>query len=71
MSFRSMLCGIALALSLAASVSAQCSTPDGLDGGPPCGPATLVDLKKSFQQPALGICWQQCQVDATANYRAV
>jgi hypothetical protein len=51
-------------------LGAQCAPSDGLDGGPCCAPAPLQVPRPKFQQQALGICWQNCNVSATATYVA-
>jgi len=66
----------ALALTLAGftgRASAQCFTPDGLDPVLPvnCFPAVLNATDYAFGQKTLGICWRQCGIDATANYRGL
>lgn len=62
---------LSLAGLLAAPAAAQCPLPDGLDGGPCCAitPANLPAFPKIVQD-SLGICWFNCDVDATAPCRA-
>jgi hypothetical protein len=69
---RSLLAGLVLAAIFATPGRAQCPLNDGLDGIlPPCASPNLTVRRQQFQQPALGICWWQCNVDATAGYTAV
>lgn len=70
MRFRSFALTLALFSSLATRVAAQCIASDGLDGGPACTSASTQVPQPKFQQLALGICWQNCGVSATAPYRA-
>ncbi len=65
-----LLATLGLFLTLVPRVTAQCLTGDGLDGGPSCSSAFTQVPQPKFSQPALGICWQDCGVLATANYRA-
>lgn len=51
-------------------LEAQCAPPDGLDGGPCCASALLNIPRPKFTQAALGICWQNCGIDATSTYQA-
>ena len=55
---------------------AQCPSPDNLDGGPCCTITTpSLPFFKSFIQPALDICWRDCNVDTviplTARWKNV
>jgi len=51
--------------------AAQCPKPDGLDGGPCCAPASLqVPTFPNFNQPALEICWRDCNVNSVLPYTA-
>lgn len=64
---------VALAFALAFAsprLEAQCAPPDGLDGGPCCASATLTHPRPKFNQQALGICWQGCNIAAVNTYQA-
>jgi len=65
---------VAPLLSLAAmqsQASAQCITPDGLDGGPCCTPASPnVPIPRQFRQEALSICWTDCDVESVMDCSA-
>ncbi len=51
--------------------AAQCPTPDGLDGGPCCAQANInIPAFPNFVQPALEICWQNCNVSGVLPYVA-
>ena len=68
---RLLLC-LGLLASLSAPALSQCLTPDGLDlPGAICAPVQAAVKPKSFTQPSLGICWQDCGVVGTGNYTAV
>lgn len=63
---------LALPLLLAGTNFAQCLVPDGLDPSTvPCAPASTQVPQRGFQQPALGLCWRDCGLDAQANYTAI
>lgn len=73
MNFRTTLAAALLALTgFSGRAAAQCFTPDGLDGPlpPTCQPANLTSTDFAVSQRAVGICWRQCGVDATAAYKA-
>lgn len=72
MKTRSILAGLLLAAALAAPSRAQCPLTDGLDPIlPPCAVPNFQAFRQQFQQQSMGICWWQCNVDATANYNAI
>ena len=54
----------------APSLRAQCAPPDGLDGGPCCAQAQLVIPRTKFAHNAIGICWQNCTINAINSYTA-
>lgn len=64
---------LAAGLALAAMpVSAQCPSPDKLDGGPCCAQAQEhVPWFPKIQQNSLGICWRDCGIDAVQPWNAV
>jgi hypothetical protein len=71
MKLQSLLAPLALALAFASPTAAQCLVPDNLDlVGSPCGGAQTNVPQRAFQQGAVGICWQDCGIDATGNYIA-
>lgn len=54
-----------LALATSSLASAQCPTPDKLDGGPCCAPAQeKVPWFPKVVQNSLGICWRDCGIEA-------
>ena len=61
-----------LSLALTPDAAAQCLTPDGLDGGPCCAPATVVAPRApNFQQDSLSICWKDCDIESIGTTKAV
>lgn len=64
-----VVASLALIAFLAAPGRAQCPLPDGLDvPGAACSPATASPKYRAFNQKVLGICWNNCGVDAVAPY---
>lgn len=59
-----------LALTLgAARARAQCGTPDGLDGGPCCSPASLIlPTFPAISQDMRWLCFDTCQTSANNLY---
>lgn len=64
------LSSLALSAALSVSAGAQCFVPDNLDTGSACSGAQTNVPQRGFGQQALGICFKDCNVDATANYTA-
>lgn len=60
---------LGLAAALALPSAAQCLQPDNLDSSVACGGAQTSVPQKTFSHMGLGICWQNCQVGSTGNYR--
>jgi hypothetical protein len=68
---KSVLMALAGLLLWSGITSAQCPTPDQLDGGPCCALATpKIPAFPKFNQSALEICWLDCNVNATVPYTA-
>jgi len=59
------------ALILGHGAAAQCPIPDQLDGGPCCLQAQpKLPTFPNFTQDALEVCWRDCNVNGTVNYRS-
>ena len=68
----SMLSSLFVWLALAAPSAAQCPKPDQLDLGLCCNQAQLaIPAFPNFRQDAMEICWRDCTVSGTINYRAI
>src|SRR5882672_3686984 len=71
MQLRNLLAPLALILTLAVDVSAQCITPDNLDQpGAGCQAGQTNVPQNGFTQKSLGICWKDGGVDASQTYSA-
>jgi len=72
MNVRSLFLSLCLVFGASTTAAAQCFTPDGLDplATGPCQSAQLQAPSIALQDKALGICWQNCGVGATLQYRA-